>query len=70
MSKTRMAEDEAVPLARRTSEAAPFLPREEDGSTTELQEKPVPLRLGTDRIEAEERAARLRMVTGRRPRWR
>ncbi|MGN6258331.1 MAG: hypothetical protein ACTHN3_11370 [Solirubrobacterales bacterium] len=35
-------------------------------------EEPVPLRPALDRIEAEERAERLRLVTGRRlraPRW-
>lgn len=57
---------DAVPL--RSTGAARQAPEEEAAGT----EEPVPLRPVLDRVEAEERAERLRLVTGRRrraPRW-
>jgi hypothetical protein len=65
MSETptsRIVGEKAVPL-RGTA------PREEEPPTTVIDETPVPLRLGVERLENEEREARLRLVTGR-SRWR
>lgn len=59
--------EDAVPL-RGTMPARAAAEEEAAGA-----EEPVPLRPAFDRIEAEERAERLRLVTGRRrraPRWR
>ena len=66
MSKTtasRIAGEGEVPLR----ESAP---REEMEPGAPVAEEPVPLRLGAERIESEERAARLRILTGHRARWR
>ena len=66
MSKTaasRIAGEGAVPLRHAGVE-------DEEAPTIVVEEDPVPLRLGADRVEAEERAARLRILTGRRARWR
>ena len=54
--------ERAVPLRGST-------PREEKPRTTVVDERPVPLRLGAERLENEEREARRRLVTGR-SRWR
>ncbi|HEX5983711.1 MAG TPA: hypothetical protein VFY69_05825 [Solirubrobacterales bacterium] len=65
MSKTaasRIAGEGTVPLRGSA-------PREEEPSDAPVAEEPVPLRLGAERVESEERAARLRILTGRR-RWR
>lgn len=51
--------EDAVPL--RGTGAASQAPAERAGA-----EEPVPLRPAFDRVEAEERAERLRLVTGRR----
>ena len=69
-SASRIAEGEAVPLRRPASEPDGPGRFEDEESTTVVEEKPVPLRLGAERIEAEEREARLRVLTGRRSRWR
>ena len=66
MSKTtasRIADEAAVPLRGSA-------PSEEKQPSAPVAEEPVPVRLGAERIESEERAARLRILTGRRPRWR
>lgn len=65
MSKTaasRIADEGTVPLRGSA-------PREPEASSAPVAEEPVPLRLGAERVESEERAARLRILTGRR-RWR
>jgi hypothetical protein len=59
---SRIADEGAVPLRGSA-------PREEEPSSAPVAEEPVPLRLGAERVESEERAARLRILTGRR-RWR
>lgn len=59
---SRIAGEKAVPLRDFTS-------REEEPPTEATDEMPVPLRLGVERLENEEREARLRLVTGR-SRWR
>jgi len=68
MSKaaSRIAGEEAVPLRGAVSadEGRPT------AEVAEVTEDPVPLRRGADRIESEERAKRLRILTGRRARWR
>lgn len=62
-STSRMVGEEAVPL-RGSAPPSPEAP------TTEIDEEPVPLRLGAERVEAEERKERLRLLTGRRSRKR
>lgn len=54
---TQFQGEDAVPL--RGTEAARQIPAERVGA-----EEPVPLRPAFDRVEAEERAERLRLVTG------
>ena len=54
----RMGGERAVPLRGSG-------PREEEPTTTVIDEGPVPLRPGAKRLENEEREARLRLVTGR-----
>jgi hypothetical protein len=54
----RLQEPDAVPLQRRE-------PSEEPRSAWASGET-VPLRVAAERVEAEERAERLRLVTGRR----
>lgn len=64
MSETttsRMVGEEAVPLRGSA-------PPEEEPPTRVIDEMPVPLRLGAERVEDEEREARLRLLTGRRAR--
>lgn len=66
MSETaasRIAGEGAVPLRGSA-------PREEKEPSAPVAEEPVPLRLGAERIESEERAARLRILTGRSSPWR
>ncbi|HEX5983050.1 MAG TPA: hypothetical protein VFY69_02475 [Solirubrobacterales bacterium] len=66
MSKTstsRIVGEEAVPLRGSG-------PQEEEAPTKVIDEKPVPLRLGAERVEDEEREARVRLLTGRRSRLR
>jgi hypothetical protein len=53
----RLQEPDAVPLRKRE-------PREEPQSAW-VSEETVPLRVAAERVEAEERAERLRLVTGR-----
>lgn len=63
---SRIAGEEAVPLRGALS-------AEEEPLTAvveEATEDPVPLRRGPERVASEERAERLRILTGRRPRWR
>lgn len=55
---SRIVGEKAVPLRGSTS-------REEEPPTKVSGEMPVPLRLGVERLEIEEREARLRLVTGR-----
>lgn len=69
-SASRTPEGEAVPLRSPASEPDGSGPLEDEESTTVVEEKPVPLRLGAERIEAEEREARLRVLYGRHSRWR
>jgi hypothetical protein len=59
---SRIVGEKAVPLRGSTS-------REEEPPKEVTDEMPVPLRLGVERLENEEREARLRLVTGR-SRWR
>ncbi len=54
----RLQEPDAVPLRKRQ-------PSEEPRSVW-ASEETVPLRIAAERVEAEERAERLRLVTGRR----
>jgi hypothetical protein len=60
-STSRVVGEEAVPL--RSSAL-----QEEEAPTKVIDEEPVPLRRGTERVENEEREARLRLLTGRRHR--
>lgn len=69
-SASKIPEAEAVPLRRPAPEADGTGRLEDEESTTVVEEKPVPLRLGAERIEAEEREARLRVLTRHRSRWR
>lgn len=62
-SASRIGTDEAVPLRR---SAAPA----EKTRDSSASEDPVPVRDSSERVEADERAARLRVVTGRRSGWR
>jgi hypothetical protein len=60
-----------VPLRRAATEGEDHPAHEEEGTAAEVtREDPVPLRLGAERVEDEERAARLRIVSGSRPRRR
>ncbi|HKF83642.1 MAG TPA: hypothetical protein VKB23_11855 [Solirubrobacterales bacterium] len=67
MSKTssasRIVGEGAVPLRG-------SLPQEGEAPTKTIDETPVPLRLGAERVEQEEREARLRLLTGRTSRGR
>jgi hypothetical protein len=62
-SASRIGTDDAVPLRR---SAAPA----EKTRDSSVSEDPVPVRDSSERVEADERAARLRVVTGRRSGWR
>jgi hypothetical protein len=62
-SASRSGTDEAVPLRR----SAPAAEKRRDSS---VSEDPVPVRDSSERVEADERAARLRVVTGRHSGWR
>jgi hypothetical protein len=54
---------------RRFAEEEDHRAHEEEATAPEVtREDPVPLRLGAERVENEERAARLRIVSGSRPR--
>lgn len=72
MSKTsstsRIVGEEAVPL--RGSIPQEEAAKEEEAATATIEETPVPLRLGSERVEQEEREARLRLLTGRSSRGR
>jgi hypothetical protein len=72
MSKTsstsRIVGEEAVPL--RGSIPQEEAAKEEEAPTATIEETPVPLRLGSERVEQEEREARLRLLTGRSSRGR
>lgn len=61
-STSRIVGEEVVPLRGSVPQV--------EAPTTVIEEKPVPLRMGAERVEAEEREARLRLLTGRRPRKR
>ncbi|MFL5897374.1 MAG: hypothetical protein ACJ76D_02765 [Solirubrobacterales bacterium] len=73
MSKTsstsRIVGEEAVPL-RGSLPQEGEAPQEEEAPTETIDETPVPLRLGAERVEQEEREARLRLLTGRTSRGR
>ena len=58
-SASRIGTDEAVPLRRSAAEG-------EKTPGAWASEDPVPVRGSSERVEAEEQAARLRLVTGRR----
>ena len=62
-STPRIVGEEAVPLRG-------SVPQEEEAPTKVIDEKPVPLRLSAERVEEEEREARLRLLTGRASRGR
>lgn len=62
-SASRIGTDDAVPL--RTLVAAAEKTRGSSAS-----EDPVPVRDSSERVEADERAARLRVLTGRHSGWR
>ena len=64
-STSRIVGEEAVPLR---GSAPPSPEPEPEPPTTVIDEQPVPLRLGAERVEDEEREARLRLLTGRRSR--
>lgn len=53
-----LQEPDAVPLRKQE--------RSEEPRSAWASEETVPLRVAADRVEAEERAERLRLVTGRR----
>lgn len=73
MSKTssvsRIVGEEAVPL-RGSIPQEGEVAQEEEAPTKLIDEAPVPLRLGAERVEQEEREARLRLLTGRTSRGR
>jgi hypothetical protein len=62
-STSGIAAEEAVPLRG-------SVPQVEEAPTKVVDEKPVPLRLIAERVEEEEREARLRLLTGRASRGR
>jgi hypothetical protein len=73
MSETssRARDEEAVPLRRSAPEREGHPAQEDVGTAPKVaREDPVPLRLGAERVEDEERATRLRIVSGSRPRRR
>jgi hypothetical protein len=70
-TSSRARDEGAVPLRRSAAEEEDHPVHGDDGTAPKVtREDPVPLRLGAERVEIEERAARLRIVSGSRPRRR